>query len=169
MIVYHEVDPSTVPAVLSEGVKRHTAGPKTDELIRITDAYLDELVPPRLAAEGVNRRAVIYAYIAVDDNIIDITHGETIPLTMFIARSDLAVLSLEVDPQRCYVSDLDAYDTLKNALESRDEPVAGLERLAAEYWSHLTPLANFSLDMIARPEVMLTYDVPPGAVRHVKS
>lgn len=50
------------------------------------------------------------------------------------------------------------------------QPVSGgngvtARALARRYWDQLIPLATFEPGLIIRPEVMITYDIPPSSIR----
>lgn len=162
MIVYHEITPSSVSAALRDGLKRTSRGEKgTDPAIARTDHYLDRCCPEDLRQAGVSRDDNLYAYVATDAQLVDITNGNLIPLSSFVNTSQQTVLQLTVNPDDCYVSDLDAYDKVKHALESHDDT---LEQLAHTYWHRLRPLRTFSIGDIQRPEVMITRDISPKAI-----
>lgn len=72
----------------------------------------------------------------------------------------MSVLRLEIDPGHAFISDLDRYDALKKAIEKR-EPIDHLESLACEYWQAVRPLTKQASSSIKRPEIMITYDIPP--------
>lgn len=167
MFVFHQVDPSTLSAVLTHGLKRFSRGEKgADGLIMKTDAFLDERCPKIVKEQGVSRDNNIYAYLTDKESIIDITDGSQIPIKTFIAQSTQAVLRLDINPARCFVSDLDTYDALKAALEARGDP-SKAEQLAESYWNKLTPLTNFEIGSIRRPEIMITYDIPADKLQQV--
>lgn len=163
MIVYHEVDPASLQTILREGIKRSSDGEKTDELIGKTDEFLDKLRPAALKNSGVGRRNAIYAYLSVGNAVVDIVDGTPTEKSEFVKNSEQVVLELEVDSARAYVSDLDIYDALKAAIQRSDSREECRE-LAAKYWDALIPLSNFSVGEIARPEVIITYDIPRAAI-----
>lgn len=164
MHVYHEAKPEALAVILKEGLRRTSRGEKgNDHTIIMTDKLLDERRPARLSGAGVSRDDNLYGYIAGKDSIIDITDGKPVPVQAFIKGSKQAVLRLEVEPKRCYISDLDAYDAVADAIENGRNN-AELADLAQRYWDKVILLASFSGGRIRRPEVMITYDVPPDAV-----
>lgn len=166
MIVYHEVDPAEVDSILEKGLKRTSRGDKGDDKTIIkTDKLLDDARPDELRHSGVSRDDNLYAYMAVDTKIIRITDGKAVNIDEFLQESKQAVLRLEVETTRCFVSDLDRYDALKKAVETDDERTG---ELVEDYWQHLVPLHNFTAGMIRRPEVMVTYDVLPTCLEVVK-
>lgn len=114
--------------------------------------------------EGVSRDDNLYAYVRTDDAIIDITDGTHVPLGEFVAASSGRILELDIDPQRCFVSDLGTYDTLKAAIDSHENQSV-FDRLAKSYWDKVVKLSSFDPAVIRRPEIMITYDVPPNNIR----
>ena len=128
-----------------------------------TDMFLDDKRPKQLEGQGISRDHNIYAYLYLNNQLIDIRTGNGIPLQDFISNSNQAVLKLEIDPQRCYVSDLDTYDSLKKAIEDGDNN-AKLEQLAKSYWDKLIPLEEYRPHDILRPEIMITYDILPAQI-----
>lgn len=165
-VAYHETNPDILSAALVHGLRCTSRGDKGDDpAIKQTDDFLDALRPKLLLAAGVSRDDNLYAYLCIDESVVDITDGSLVARTKFIQRSTQAVLELEIDPRRCYVSNLDTYDALKDALTHYDTPAA--EKIAHSYWSSLTPLTDFTLSSIKRPELMITYDIPPHQLRHL--
>lgn len=163
MIVYHEVAPEDVQEILQNGIRCGAEGEKTDASIAQADKYLDKYIPENLAAAHVSRRNNIYAYLVEGESIVDITNGQRLTQAAFLARSEQQVVTLDIDPDRSYVSDVDAFDTLKQGLEE-ERDAAELRRLASQYWARLLPLSQYDSGSRKRPEVMITYDVPPVAV-----
>jgi hypothetical protein len=163
MIVYHEVTRKDLPDILKEGIKRESKGSKTNEIIQKTDDFLDSHVPPELAKQGVCRNNNIYAYVADDGHIIDITDGRHKSITDFARQSDGVILAIEIDPSTCYVSDLDAYDEVKQAVQNNADEHT-LTAAAASYWARLVRLDQFKIDSIKRPEVMIPHDINPGSL-----
>ncbi|MNT09770.1 hypothetical protein D3C72_1445710 [compost metagenome] len=167
MIVYHEVNSDSLGAVLNSGLICTSRGSKgNDRSIIAADHYLDERCPVYLKERGMSRDNNVYAYVSSGDSIVDITNGDLIPLQEFISRSNQSVLELSVDASRCYVSDLDTYDAIMTALENHEDQYI-IDQLASSYWNKIIVLKNFSLGSIRRPEIMITYDVPPSMVRLV--
>ncbi|UTX51140.1 hypothetical protein KI440_02950 [Candidatus Saccharibacteria bacterium TM7i] len=165
MKAYHEIQPDMLEAALTSGLICTARGDKGDDAAIIkTDCYLDERRPEALVREGVSRDNNLYAYACVNGAVIDITNGEHVPVKHFVARSKQRVLELEIDPKRCFVSDLDTYDALKDALTHHGNK-AVLERLAKSYWDKVTVLEKCNPATFRRPEVMVTYDVPPNHVK----
>lgn len=168
MIVYHEVSPDAVESILQKGLKRKTSGSKTDSLVGRTDDYLDSRIPEKYAGKGISRSNNNYGFVVDGDEVIDIYGDQRrVSTTEYVRKSEQAVLALDVDPARCYVSDLDAYDAVKEAVDQGfgEEELA---QLATAYWDTLVPLEQFEPDSIKRPEVMITYDVEPAKISVVK-
>lgn len=165
MKAYHEIHPESLDSALAEGLKRTSRGSKGDnEAIIKTDRLLDSLRPQQLTAQGISRDDNLYSYVGIDDFVIDIVDGTHVPIDDFVDRAKLRVLELDIDPARSFVSNLDAYDALKDAIETRANR-ASLERLANDYWSSITKLTDFLPHTISRPEIMVPYDVPPNKIR----
>jgi hypothetical protein len=78
----------------------------------------------------------------------------------------MALLRITADPTKCYVSDLDLYDTVKRAMELQEQDTT-LENLAEKYWQKIVSLDEFEVGMIERPEVMITYDISPENISEV--
>lgn len=164
MKVYHEIRPETLESALKNGLVCTSRGDKGDDTAIVnTDKFLDNHLPRALAQQGVSRDNNLYAYVHTDGAVIDITNGAHVPIDTFVASSKQQVLELDIDPERCFVSDLDSYDALKSAFEHpTDQPK--LELLAKSYWNKVTPLSQFNPSSIRRPEIMITYDVAPGRI-----
>ncbi|HSH55292.1 MAG TPA: hypothetical protein VK983_00540 [Candidatus Limnocylindrales bacterium] len=165
MIVYHEVSPEAVSSIREKGLKRTSRGEKSDDAIAQTDQFLDAHRLPELVDASVSRDNNLYAYVVEDEKIVSITDGARMSLEDFIQQSQQALLSIEVDPQRCYVSDLDQYDAVQKALEEKN---SSAERLARDYWQSLIRLNAYEQGAIKRPEIMVTYSLPSSAVRVLK-
>lgn len=167
MIVYHEVDHHLLASVLRGGIQLGKAeGKRTRPDIQRADEYLDARRPESLRRAGVCRGENIYAYVGDETAVRDIRDGRQVSLAALIAESTQAVLRLDVAPQYCYISDLDAFDAVKRALHGQ-QPSEVSERLADKYWRRVTPLAAYNDGAIARPEVMITRDVAPEQIRRV--
>lgn len=168
MIVYHEVNPSSLESVLREGLKRTSRGEKGDDSsIAETDKYIDEHRPQKWTDAGVSRDDNLYGYLTDGTNIINDLSGRTIPVDQFVNQSNMAVLRLTVDPNRCVISELAAYNDLQEAIERRaadDE----LQKLAAVYWDRVIPAAEFHVSDTERPELMITYDIAPDCIEVVR-
>lgn len=159
MTLYHEATNDSVKEILAHGLKRTSRGEKGDasDIIK-TDQYLDERRPGTLRQKGLSRDDNIYAFIGTESSLIDITNGATISLKEY-PRQDSALLRLSIDESACYISDLDRYDAIKAAISNHE--TATLEELATAYWASVTPLHQFSLGDVSRPEVMITQDIEP--------
>jgi hypothetical protein len=163
MIVYHELDPDTVDDILKQGIRCSSTGSKTDDAIQRTDELLDSLIPPGFADRRISRQHNLYAYLTHDGAVIDITDGQELPAADFLANSTMAVVSVEANPSAAYVSDIDAYDRVKEAIQNNAARET-LNNLASDYWSRIIPLEDYQNGSFRRPEVMITYDVPPEAI-----
>ena len=166
-IAYHEVTSSSLSGVLKTGLKRTSRGEKGDDQDIIkTDTLLDKYRPEPLRAAGVSRDNNLYAYVAVNGKIANITDGTRVDIHDFIEKSQQKVLKLTINPHRCYVSDLDAYDRVVDVIKSHGS-AESLEMLANEYWSRLTPLHNYKSSAMVRPEIMITYDIDPKDIEQL--
>lgn len=166
---YHEVDPTQLNSILAHGLMRSSTGSKTNDIAIVkTDQLLDRYRPDNLRSAGVSRENNLYGYYAVDNKIADIITGQLVELSDFMAKSEQAVLRLTVDPEYCYVSDLDMYDNVKLMVEADDENEETLRDLALRYWNSLVPFTDFEKPMISRPEVMITYDINPHDITVVQ-
>jgi len=167
MQVYHEIQPDELGSALQNGLMRADRGEKSNDLSIVkTDHFLDEHCPERLKELGVKRTSTIYAYLRVGDSIVDIVDGARRAVYDFIASSKQIVLELDIDPNRCFVSDLDTYDAVKSALSNHENQQV-LDTLARSYWSKIRPLSEFEPSMVQRPEAMITYDIPASSLRRV--
>lgn len=165
MRAYHEVNPDSLGSVLTKGLYRVSRGEKGgDPLIKKTDNFLDERRPRVLKEQGLSRDDNIYAYIATDHGVIDIEDGKELSLGALKDKDDLPVLEIDIEPARCFVSNLDTYDAMKQALERHEEP-AKLENVATAFWHNLVPLSQFTRGKIPRPEIMITYDIPANKIK----
>ncbi|MDB5176966.1 MAG: hypothetical protein JWN75_634 [Candidatus Saccharibacteria bacterium] len=165
-VIYHEVDPKIVDSVLQNGLKTENDGAKTDSQIKKIDQFLDTHLPDDSPA-GLNRQNVIYGYVSADDKILDIKSSDMIAINDFVDKSDAVLLRIEVDAAKCYVSDLDMYDTIKRAMELKEQD-STLEDLATKYWQRVVTFDTFELGTINRPEVMVPYDIPPTDISKVE-
>lgn len=164
---YHEVQPSSLQEVLKNGLKCTSRGDKGDDKDIIkTDALLDKHCPALLRRAGVSRDNNLYAYVTTAGMISDIKNGEYVNIDDFVKRSKQKVLRLTLDPYRCFVSDLDTYDKVMSTLKSH-APSTELQILINEYWSRLIPLHSFRPSSMARPEIMITYDIDPKDIKQL--
>ena len=165
MKAYHEVSADDLATILSNGLKKTSRGEKGDDkAIKATDEWLDAHRPDFLKKQGVCRDDNVYGYAKNGKNVIDITDGTAVPLETFISERRGAVLELTIDPKRCFVSDLDAYDALK-AIILHDNERSLLSILAYSYWSKIRRLDEYKHGSIRRPEIMVTYDIPARDVK----
>ena len=167
MTLYHEIPGDTRESILRDGLKRTSRGDKGDDAaIQQADKYLDDRRPAALRENNVSRDDNIYAYLGDDRSLVDIRSGDVVPLNRH-PDPDSSLLRLSVDPALCYVSDLDRYDALKQALEAGSADDL-LEAQAAAYWDALIPLASYQSGSIRRPEVMITRDIAPEDITVVE-
>lgn len=167
MKLFHEVPKHTVTSILEQGLKRTSRGEKgNDDAIIKTDILLDQYRPTRIKQADVSRDNNIYAYIGYEDTIIDITNGREIALAQYINASSNVLFKLNIDDDKCYVSDLELYDSIKNGVANGKTTKELLDTIE-QYWNTLLPLNAFHLGRIRRPEVMITYDIPPERLQIV--
>jgi hypothetical protein len=159
--LYHEISKDNLNAALSNGLKRSPRGAKgSDQTIIRTDHLLDSLRPQRLIAAGVSRDNNLYCYLAVKHQVVDITTGQLKEPKEISADPQQLLLKLQADGQKCFVSNLDIYDQVKAAVKSQQRAEA--HKLAQLYWEKLSPLSSYRHENgFRRPEVMVTYDIPP--------
>lgn len=165
--LYHEINLSAKESVLKNGIKRGVKGEKTDAEKKKVDVFLDTHLPDDMQKTGASRQKAVYAYLEHRGSIIDIKDGQAVPIGRFQERSRQLLLKITADSDDCYVSDLDLYDTLTRALEL-DEQTSTREHLAESYWRRLTPLNEFEIGEITRPEVLIFRDIPPGDIEVVR-
>lgn len=165
--LFHEINPSATDKVLTEGIKRKVSGEKDDSEKKKVDTFLDTHLPDWAKEKEVCRGNALFAYLERDGKVIDITDGEPVPVGRFMAKSDEALLKITVDSDRCYVSDLDLYDTLMRAMQL-DEQDSTREHLADRYWERIVPLAEYEPGTIKRPEVLVAADIEPSGIEVVK-
>ena len=164
---YHELSAEALNDVLDNGLKRASRGDKGDDQDIIkTNKLLDSQLPTRLKRQSVSRDNNIYAYMCIDQSIIDITDGRLVPLDQFVASSRGQIIELTIDPSKCFVSDLDAFDRLKLAIKQHFDQ-SQIQLLVTEYWGKLIRLDDYRPLSIDRPEIMITYDMPASAIRRI--
>jgi hypothetical protein len=166
--LFHEIDPTSKDKVLNEGIKRKANGGKNNSEKKKVDTFLDTHLPDWAKEKEVCRGNVLYAFLERDGHVVDITDGEPMPVSQFMDKSQDALLKITVDSGKCYVSDLDLYDTLMRAMQL-DEQDSTREHLADRYWERVIPLEKYELGTIRRPEVMVATDVEPGDIEVVKA
>lgn len=165
MIIYHEVLTDKLDQALHSGLLRHAHGAKSDQINLKTDEVLDRFIPKRLRDAGISRKDVIYAYIGDEKSIIDITTGESLPLSTYMLKDDrTTLLELHIDFAVCYVSDLELYDRVKSYIADNSRPP---QALINSYWRSVVPLADYT-QTIRRPELMITRDVQADEIAVLK-
>ena len=165
---YHQVAREQLKSILSDGLLQGSEGDKTDADIRDTDLFLNEHRPPEVIAAGIDRQRNIYCYLTDGDKVIDITSGESKPRHNILTDPDQVLLKLTVDPDRCFVSDLDLFDEVKSLLKAGQIQQAN-ER-AITYWECLTVLRFYDRQVpFRRPELMVPYDLPPDVITVISS
>lgn len=161
--VYHEVCPERIDQVLRDGIRCGGAGEKTAAAEKQADAFLDAHVPTDYAERGLSRRHVVFAYLPIGDRLIDIKNGECVEVRTFASRREQRLVRIDIERTRCYISDLDCYDIVKEAL-NESWPAKALQRWATRYWAAVTPLDDYVSGQVRRPEVMVIGDVSADAV-----
>lgn len=122
---------------------------------------LDASRPDSLAQVGVSRINNIYGYLGRGNKIIDIKDGSVVTVNERIQKSSQALLVVDVDMARCWVSDLDLYDQVKSSIDVGAEE---LRELAISYWQSLVRLEHYEWRAVRRPEIMITYDIVPSSI-----
>ncbi|HEX2286999.1 MAG TPA: hypothetical protein VHI10_19610 [Mycobacterium sp.] len=149
--------------VLREGLQRHGQGEKTDSASKEADNFLDSRLPSELASKGVGRQSVVYGYLSSDGKLVDIRSGAPIDIGDFASRRELTLLRMTVDSELCYVSDLNLYDRVKDAVQSA-KPDEALDEYAEHYWANVVPLDTYEPGQHRRPEVLIAGDVRPDDI-----
>lgn len=104
----------------------------------------------------------LYGYLGDDTSLLDIKDGQRISLEEKKHQTGLILLRLDVDAACCWVSDLDKYDAVKDAL-LHDRPRSTIHALSKTYWNSVEQLATYS-GTIKRPEIMITQNVKPADI-----
>jgi hypothetical protein len=168
MILYHQIDAATLESILRQGVKTSQRGQKgQDPAIITTDQFLDQHRPPEIIDQGISRCDNVYAFLPLNDHQVrHITNGRAISVADLASDLHQALVKLIVDPARCFVADLDDFDQIKQMLADRPHDTQVGQR-AVVYWSRLIPLVNYHDQEMNRPEVLITYDIPPHCITPV--
>lgn len=151
-------------SVLSEGLKCHSSGSKSDDTTQKVDNFLDLYIPNQLRKMGVSRSSCVYGYLGNTETIIDIKNGSRKPVSEFIAKPKMALLKLGVNEERCFVSDLNTYDKVKATFRKGASPSPSQ---AHTYWKSLIPFSHFIERSNIRPEAMIPYNIPPEDIQIV--
>lgn len=167
MLVYHQVNPDVLESALKNGLKIDERGDKGDDkAIIAADKLLDDRCPHDLKDLGLSRQHNLYAYLSVNKSVVNITTGELVPVNEFVKLNSQVTLALSVDPKRCYVSDLVTYDAVKSAINNY-APQDKIDKLSRSYWDKIISLDKFKLHTVSRPEIMITYDIPPTNIQQI--
>jgi hypothetical protein len=158
--VFHEVRPESLDELRRDGIRRGGSGEKTGGPEQGADTFLDSARSPAEVQRGLSRHDVVYGYLSDGDRLIDIQDGKAVDPPSYAAEREQVLVRMTVDSDRCFVSDLDCYDVVKEGLQSGWSQDA-LLRWAARYWKQVTPLSDYRPGLYRRPEVMITVDVPP--------
>lgn len=161
--LYHATSDVSVDELTSKGLRCDTQRAGENELMRKVNIFLDQHAPNVATQAELSRQHNIYGYLGIDDLIINIEDGTHIPLQDFTKDSLKTIVELRCDPAYCYVSNLDALDAVKHALQDNASESVLLQ-LAGDYWRSIMPLSVFAIGDIRRPEVMITNDVPPSEI-----
>jgi hypothetical protein len=154
--IYHQIAADGWAHVKKEGLKSNSRGAHGDDQLLVkTDTFLDDQLPQKLKDAGVSRKNNSYGYLGNTKAVIDILTGTSVSVSEKNAE-DLILLQLDVNNERCWVSNLDLYDEVKRALDRGVD----VKQAARRYWQALTRLDQYR-GSIVRPEVMITYDIPP--------
>ena len=161
MTLFHEIKPDKREDALCRGLMQGDGGDKRNAAINKADAFLRELQPGHLVRAGVDRQANIFCYLTHGKQVLDITTGDTRDPAAIARDHGAAMLRVEADERRCYVSDIDAYDQIKDLLIAGK--IAQARQRAPAYWQHVIPLAKYA-GQFRRPEVLVTYDIPSSGL-----
>ncbi len=159
--LFHKIQSDRVTDVLRHGLLLGATGDMRGPMVAKTDDLLNAFRPPHLTRKGVDRKTNTYCYLTIGREVVDITSGDKKSPEEIAASPTHTLLEIEVDPTACYVSDLDLYDTIMQLLQNADDATA--HALTPVYWSRLQPLSQYTGGS-RRPEVMVTYDVPPACI-----
>jgi hypothetical protein len=159
--VFHKLKNDRLDDVLAHGLLLASSIGSHSEEIDMTDNFLNKLIPSSLRQKGLDRKTNIYCYMTANDRAVDIKTGDKKSPQGIIDSPQQSILRIEVDPKSCYVSDLDLYDKILELLQDSNEAEA--KNLARMYWQKIQSLSDYSQD-ITRPEVMVTYDIPPACI-----
>jgi hypothetical protein len=184
MELLHTAPSKNRDAVLREGLHYGAQGPKSQAThAKKTNEFLDALCPSHLKARGVSRQDCLYMYLVIHDMVHDIKNGQARPIAEWTGEQDELVVQVTVDPRLAYVSDLDAYDAVAQAVMSN--AASGTCRvLGQRYWQRIIPLKalqEYQFDKgiftkspkaasvwpktLQRIEIMVTGDVPAQSLK----
>jgi hypothetical protein len=158
--VYHQVAKNRAHEIITQGLLQGSGGERRNKDIEKTDALLNELRPQTCLQASLDRDRNAYCYLADNDGVVDIVTGQR-KKPADIVEPGQTLLTVQVDPQRCYVSDLDLYDKLVEYVKQADREKARIT--AQAYWAAVQRLDSYD-HSFRRPEVMVTYDVPPISI-----
>jgi hypothetical protein len=163
--VFHRTSQDSLPSVLSEGLRYGEEGSNSqDDRVRVANEFLNAACPGELKGEGVDRRACIYCYLGVgDDLIFDVESGRVLEQQRWDVGAGNAKLRLRVEPATAFVSDLDAFDALLDRMEARAEEDE-LATLAAEYWQRLVCLDDVRAHYRLEDEALVAAGTAPSGL-----
>jgi hypothetical protein len=166
---YHEVTNNKLDSILKVGLKQGAYGDKsTDKAIMKTDKFLDNCRPESLKSAGLSRQSNLYCYFSNKDGVVDITDGQIKNPAEVSQSPKHALLKVQIDPGKCYVSNLDLYDRIMEAIKRNDNQLA--LQLGRDYWQQIIPLGEYNYSKgFKRPEVIVTYNVAGSYIEVVKS
>jgi hypothetical protein len=161
VIAYHKLPRKKLPSIQKSGLLRKESKGRDSDLIKQTDEFLNTHRPDKYADSEVDRICNIFCYLSDNGKVIDVADGVLKAPDAILRNNEDTLLQLHVDPKRSYVGDLDLLDAIKACLASNDTP--GATRLAREYWESIQRLDTYpsSGTKIQRPELLITYDIPP--------
>lgn len=177
--VLHKAPVESLPAIVATGLRRAESNAQTPSELW-TNHWLDRRRPAGLAGRGVRRGECIYCYLGINGRVLDVDSGDLVPRDRWLVGPDSVRLCLTTAPGTAFISDLDAYDRVRSALE-QDRHHPRLPGLADRYWSRVvdvdTAREHYRLageSLVADPtgparlprelhrvEVLLTADVAP--------
>lgn len=165
---YHQIDKKELPKVLQNGLKTDANGHKTSGFNAATDRFIDSCRPKDFIDRSISREHANYCYLpAGDDTLIDITDGSQKTLAEINADPSKALLKIRIDPTKCYVGDLDAYDRIQKMLMANQ--LAAASEASRKYWRQLVVANGYDATSghVARPELLVTYDISPEDISEV--
>lgn len=181
ILVYHEVSKGSVDSILKEGLKRSQRDPESseDDVAKV-ESRLDEARPKWLQEAEIGRTQCLYGFVAMNGFCVDIEDGSVLkPDDLIRGDEGNVLLQLKVDPDKCFIAELDAHDYLVETLKRNIDEDRAPGAISA-YWQTLIPLSAFMakyefrenrkgvfntdskhgfVDHYRRPEVLIGHDV----------
>lgn len=157
----HKISKDKIESAIITGLLTNEVKDIKDDEINRTDELINHILPKKYIKVGINRKSNIYCYLTYDNYVIDIESGNKVDVKDLRVSPTDSLLYVDVDPTKCFVSDLDIYDQIKNALINNELKKA--KQLAVLYLKKLQRLSDYN-HKIMRPEVMVTYNISPSNI-----